>query len=359
MLSQSIKIILFVLIGALTAASCSFVDRYREVGDQILLNSEFSEGLRFWQVQKTPRAEVAVLGNVLQITSGTVEENVQIWQDVPAELNGAKVRLQATMKTEGVVGKGKSWNRARLLLLQPHQWQGKYFAFRIVASLSGTHDWKTYGRVVPTVRSLGSQVRIQLPDSRGTFWVKEVHMYRVEERAVYRLIKWVFIALWASFIVALFVPVLKVNNRILPFITVPTLLLIVAGTAMSGSVKNHLKYLVLSRLDRYVFPIQKVIWMISYRFNLEPAVFDLTKVAHFLLFGAFTFMFLLGNPGRSKALQLGDVFMLACATECIQFFVDGRSPLFTDVLIDMAGGLAALSLYALLVRVGVFKRQNA
>jgi VanZ family protein len=37
------------------------------------------------------------------------------------------------------------------------------------------------------------------------------------------------------------------------------------------------------------------------------------------------------------ALLLLDIFMLACATELNQFFVENRSPLFTDVLIDMAG----------------------
>ncbi len=71
-------------------------------------------------------------------------------------------------------------------------------------------------------------------------------------------------------------------------------------------------------------------------------------------------MFILGNPGRSKMRQMGDIFMLACATECIQFYIDGRSPLFSDVLIDMAGGLSALVLYVLLVKVGLStKRLNA
>lgn len=359
MLSQTKTIFLFVLLCILTACSIFLIDRYGDVGEQLLLSPDFADGLQGWQVKQTPLAEVIINGNVLQIRSGSIKGDVQIRQEVPTVLNGAKLRLKATLKTEDVKGDGKSWSRARLLLIQPHQWQGRYFAFRVVAALSGTHDWQTYSKVFTTVRNLGSQVRIQLPNSQGTFFVKDLSLYRVEERAVYRWIKWLFIALWISFIAALFVPVLKAKRNIVPFIAVPILCMIVIGTAMSGSIKNHLKYALLRKLDRYIFPIQEAIWKISYRFRYEPVAFDITKVGHFFLFAAFTFMFILGNPGRSKVRQMGDIFMLACATECIQFYIDGRSPLFSDVLIDMAGGLSALVLYMLLMKVGLFKRLNA
>ncbi len=361
MLSQTQKIFLFVLLCILTACSIFLIDRYQDVGEQLLLNPDFAGNLHSWQVkQKTPFTEVRVSDNVLQLSSDGIKGNIQIWQEVSGVSNGAKLRLRATLKTENVKGDGKSWSRARLLLIQPHQWQGRYFAFRVVTALSGTHDWRTYSKVFATVRNLGSQVRIQLPNSQGIFLIKDISLYRVEERAVYRWIKWLFIALWTSFIAALFVPILKVKRNIVPFIAVPILFLIVIGTAMSGSIKNHLKYMLLGKLERYIFPIQEVIWKISYRFHYEPAAFDITKIGHFFLFGAFTFMFILGNPGRSKVRQMGDIFMLACATECIQFYIDGRSPLFSDVLIDMAGGLSALVLYVLLVKVGLStKRLNA
>ncbi|MCF6186976.1 MAG: VanZ family protein [Desulfobulbaceae bacterium] len=360
MLSETKKIFLFVVLCVLTACSIVLIDRYEDVGDQLLLNPDFTDGLQSWQVKQRSFSEVIVKGNTVRIRSDSIKGNVQIWQEVPTVLNGAKLRLKATLKTEGVSGDGKSWSKARLLLIQPHQWQGRYFAFRVVAALSGTHDWQTYSKVFTTVRNLGSQVRIQLPNSQGTFSVKDLSLYRVEERAVYRWINWLFIALWMSFIAVLFVPILKVKRNLVSFLAVPVLFLIVIGTAMSGRIKNHLKYELLKELDRYIFPIQKAIWKIGSWFNYQPAAFDITKVGHFFLFGAFTFMFILGNPGRSKVRQLGDIFMLACATECIQFYIDGRSPLFSDVLIDMAGGLSALVLYVLLVQAGLlFKRLNA
>ena len=359
MLSQTQKIFLFAVLCILTACSIFLIDRYQDVGEQLLLNPDFADGLQGWHVRQTLSAEVSVKNNVLQVRSDSIKENVQIRQEVPTVFNGAKLRLGATLKTENVRGDGKSWSRARLVLIQPHQWKGRYFSFRVVAALSGTNDWQGYSKVFSTVRNLGSQVRIQLSHSQGAFFVKDLSLYRVEERAVYQWIKWLFIVLWISFIAILFVPVLKAKRNIVPLIAVPVLFLIVIGTAMSGSIKNHLKYVLLSKLDRYIFSIQEVRWEIGYWFHYEPATLDITKVGHFFLFGAFTFMFILGNPGRSKVRQMGDIFMLACATECIQFYIDGRSPLFSDVLIDMAGGLTALGLYLLLVQVGLGKRLTA
>lgn len=359
MLSETKKIFLFVLLCTLTACSILLIDKYQAVGEQLLLNPDFTDELQAWQVRQTPLANVKVRDNVLELKSDSLEGNVQVWQEVSAVLNGAKVRLKASLKTEDVNGNGKSWSRARLLLIQPHQWQGRYFAYHVVAALSGTHDWQTYSKVFTTVRNRGSQVRIQLPNSQGAFFVKDLSLYRVEEQVVYRWGKWLFIALWISFIALLFVPVLKAKRNVVPFIAAPILFLIVIGTAMTGSIKNQLKYALLSKLEKYIVPIQEAVWKVGYRLHFEPVSPDITKVAHFLLFGAFTFMFVFGNPDRSKVRQMGDIFMLACATECIQFYIDGRSPLFSDVLIDMAGGLTALVLYMLLMKVGLFKRMNA
>ena len=43
------------------------------------------------------------------------------------------------------------------------------------------------------------------------------------------------------------------------------------------------------------------------------------------------------RPGDRTPTAL-DLLLLVCVTELSQFFIDGRSPLLTDVLIDMGGG---------------------
>ncbi len=63
-----------------------------------------------------------------------------------------------------------------------------------------------------------------------------------------------------------------------------------------------------------------------------------------MLFGLLAFLLRLAYPSRPVRLILLDLVLLACATELSQFFIDNRSPLVTDVLIDMAGGAAGLGL---------------
>lgn len=42
------------------------------------------------------------------------------------------------------------------------------------------------------------------------------------------------------------------------------------------------------------------------------------------------------------------ILLLAGGTEIVQLYIDGRSPLFTDFLIDAAGGLSGIALIRLI-----------
>ena len=70
-------------------------------------------------------------------------------------------------------------------------------------------------------------------------------------------------------------------------------------------------------------------------------------VGHVLfgLFGLLIFLLLWQNIHSKPLLILIDVLMLACATEFLQLFVEGRGALPLDVVIDMAGSATALLIY--------------
>lgn len=70
---------------------------------------------------------------------------------------------------------------------------------------------------------------------------------------------------------------------------------------------------------------------------------DITKIAHFSLFALLALVLLLKQ--KTPLLQLFcKLLLLASASEMIQLYADERTPLFTDVLIDMAGvGIVFLS----------------
>lgn len=68
----------------------------------------------------------------------------------------------------------------------------------------------------------------------------------------------------------------------------------------------------------------------------------LTKAGHFcffVLFGLFLSMLL---NRESAILVLGHILLLAGAAEIAQFYIDGRSPLILDFVLDASGGLVGL-----------------
>ena len=82
--------------------------------------------------------------------------------------------------------------------------------------------------------------------------------------------------------------------------------------------------------------------------EVEHIVRKLAHLGEYMVFGAFMFAsaaFFLKAWGKSPyialALDVSVCFAYAESDEYHQGFVSGRSPQFTDVLIDTAGGLAA------------------
>jgi VanZ family protein len=66
-------------------------------------------------------------------------------------------------------------------------------------------------------------------------------------------------------------------------------------------------------------------------------LFDITKVAHFLLFAILGGLLYVRQGRGSVWRVVVDTGMFACGTELVQLFVDGRSALVGDVVLDMGG----------------------
>jgi len=72
--------------------------------------------------------------------------------------------------------------------------------------------------------------------------------------------------------------------------------------------------------------------------------FDITKLGHFLLFASLAWLLVRAWPERDWRVVLLDLLLLAAASELLQLFAVGRSPLFSDWLIDAGGIVLGLCL---------------
>ena len=81
--------------------------------------------------------------------------------------------------------------------------------------------------------------------------------------------------------------------------------------------------------------------------------FFIRKGAHFSVYFAMAFLlasivkFWVRRTWKWTAVTIGIVFLYACSDEWHQSFTGDRTPLFHDVMIDTAGGLAGIAVYLL------------
>lgn len=96
----------------------------------------------------------------------------------------------------------------------------------------------------------------------------------------------------------------------------------------------------------------------------ELATLLIRKAAHFT---EYCILFILSynvikyyfNINTAKWYSLLFVFLYACSDEFHQYFIPGRGPAFTDVLIDTSGGVLGLILVYLFEKRKIKKSKNA
>lgn len=338
------KILLFISLTLATLYLGVWYERYQPVGPELLPALQLDSEDSHWQ-------SYGLQGAVIQESS----EIVRLHSDDPAKSVGLKfiitepsrfqyLRLSADLKTKNVVAGKKGWQKARLLL-SSHDAQGKWLPLpHQVVTLEGNHPWKNYSEVF-TISATAAQLRagVQLPRATGTLWVKNLHLQEVTITPIYHYGRYVVFGLWGGFLFWLLFPYFQQSSR--RFIRGGMLVVLVAlfgGILLPGNLKMQ----VLAQLKHWV-QVGTRLWDQGVSRETVQGVavlpwFDITKLGHFFLFALLARVLVFACPIHRRRVLLLDLLMLAAATELLQLFVIGRSPLFTDWLIDTGGILLGL-----------------
>jgi VanZ family protein len=340
------KTIIFFLLSLATLGCVTFIPQYSESDQQILSNANFSSGLEHWQLRKKGADTVIVRDEELAMHSSDAKTSVSLYQTIPNRFSGKKLRVKALLRTNDVVSGIKPHYRARLLLVQYFGDKAAYTLPHQVIALEGTNDWQEVSEVF-TISADCTEFRIvvQMSHCSGDFFLKDLSLYQVTAPPLYTWIKWLFRGAWVLFSFFLFTPYLKNQqlevSKSLLLITVAAIFI---GTTMPAEVKFNLKERIDNQLTTQMnkmgtaHPATPDTRTQTWWQQLSGEKTDITKVAHFTLFAFLVILLRRNNPSKPAGLLLVDILMLAFATELSQFFIEHRSPLITDVLIDMAGG---------------------
>lgn len=349
-LFMSAKHILFISLCLGTLCGYYLVDRYNEVGGQLLVNNYFSEGLEGWLVSGSTTAEVVAETGLLRIKTLEEKASVFLSQGLSPSLKGEEVVLKGVIKSVDIQGGREGWEQGQVLLLQNVEDKPVYSVPHVLVTLAGTNDWTEYS-LVTAILPEATEVRVylQLQQCTGELQAKGLTLFRVQENPQYRMMAWLVFGAWALFLVGMYVPAVigRYEENIWSVLVVLVIIAIVIGTTVPGVIKNEVKDEIVRHAKVYTDETVEYggrgIGVLTD--TLKAARFqniDITKVAHFLLFGLLGGLLHVRRQRGSKWQTVVDIGILACGSELVQLYAKQRNALVSDVIIDIAGALCAI-----------------
>ncbi len=352
------KIVIFLFLSLVTVICHTYIKRYEKNGSEMLRNN--------WKVYMSKNKnqkkghvnneKALIRDRELYLFSADKNKSITVRQNIPSFVHGSVLELSADMKCRNVVAGKKSWNLARLLLVQNDGHKNRWDRPNLVAALKGTKDWQRYEEVFfieYDVKKL--KVTAQLSQCTGSFYLKNIRLFPVIQTKVYTWIKRIILISWAVFAFFLIAACIVHNKKTaehscksniiggnqevaayyvskknmgLQIMLVLSFIAIIIGTAMPGDIKAQ------------------VLKEVSSKINISHFLpWNISQVGHFCFFALFGFILSM-LTGRDLFMQSAlNILLIAGGTELAQSFIDGRTPLFVDFFIDSAGGLIGIVLF--------------
>ncbi|WP_297324330.1 VanZ family protein [Nitrosomonas sp.] len=321
---------LFILLVVATFACQIWVDRYQQVGPELLTGN--------WSAKVSGDDRIDVVDNELTLFSSDPRTGASVHQYLPPIEQGAVLMFSAEVKCDNVVPGKKPWSLARLILVQNDGEEDRWDLPLIVTSLTGTHDWKSYHNffyMTPETQSV--RVIAELNQSTGSLQVRNMQLYPVSETQAYLWIRNIILISWGAFFLLLVGSCLFADKRstLARILLASAFISIVIGTSLPGYMKDSVSHQVETQIDAESPAFKTIIpW-------------DLSKVWHvcfFFLLGLILGLMLKKQPVVQITVV---ILMMAGGTEIVQLYIDGRTPLVTDFFIDSAGGMVGILLIRL------------
>jgi hypothetical protein len=309
------------LLSLLTTVLYETVDRYADVGGELLENHSFDAGLTGWHPSRNVNKNQRRL---IDLSNWKSSEGHDIRQILPKPSSGM-VRISADVTTINVETGPKSWQRARIDVLGRKangkwQWDFPNTLFRATGT-SQLRDISTVIKIPDEFTEL--RVQAELTGGTGTFLVDRISLKEVKERLLIIVLSYLLLACWV--VLGTVVIVLMVRMRMwIPatiILTAGTLLLLIPDT-IKTSILNKFEKLIpaISHLPLdHLFLFMMATFVIYYTSHGKPAT-HLWKIA----FGLITFSF---------------------ASEALQYFTNHRDPLLRDLAANVAGITLGILVY--------------
>ena len=185
-----------------------------------------------------------------------------------------------------------------VILVQYQYGKPQYNAPHGLASLEGSNDWAEYHEtfaILPGTSEL--RVVLQLSRCTGELYCRDMSLFLLEPNPLFDFVQWPIMGGWVLFAMVLFAPVLSVACRgwWMPALTVLVVIGIIVGTTLPGRLKNELRQEIIQEAKTYSHTLTGTDGISSVKdmpgkSGVGTSAFDISKLAHFGLFGLLTFL---------------------------------------------------------------------
>ncbi len=334
------------LLVALTLLFFTSILPVKPVGPELLINPLFEQDLEGWQLDsgKSEISKPAAVAELL-VDNTPGSESSSVIQKLDARGLPKQLLLQGEVRTSGVGGGRRSWHEARVELIAYDSFgQGFYHIPYILTGLIGENEWRGYSLLV-TVPEEAVELRLEigLYHVPGRIWVRGLALHQAEPQTLFSAGKLLLAALWlVTGMWALRLLLQHYWSTPQGWMIALLLLLIVAGILQPQEVKQAIEVQI-QQLGQWL-GIHLEIGRYHHGFDplaFWPTSWDISKLGHLLGFFLLSAGLFLDSRARLPSVLIG-LLMLAVSTEVVQFFVPGRTPRLSDVVVDMLGVLAGL-----------------
>ncbi|MET0065130.1 MAG: VanZ family protein [Candidatus Thiodiazotropha sp.] len=327
-------------LSALTGLFFTLMTAYVPVGAQLLANPGFTQDLTSWQRGGHLKG-ISSRSGALTLSNSSPRQNSSVYQCFERQGFPDRVLARVEARTASLVLGEKPWSGARGgLLLRDADGTAHYPLINRLVNLREPQPWTSFESVM-SIPSTIQQVcfRMTLLSTQGVFQLKNPTLHAAQVRPSFCIGWWVLLLAWLA---SAWLWSRQLQRRYLvPGQTLwvwAMLALMALGILMPNDMKTHLLGFVATWLPETHGQEQARAasslgqWLPM----LVPGYWDLSKLSH--LIGFFLLSILLFHRRRAPAgILISGMLVAAVCSEALQFFAPGRTPRFSDLLVDSLG----------------------
>ena len=325
--------VLSVILVLFTAATFLLMPRYDTLGDPLVADPAFEEGLSDWAQAGLISHDTDDPGKIV-MESLSPEQQTYLRRDFALPSGKTMVILRAQVQGEDVVTGPEIWDSARIYFarLDPAgkpDWSEEHNLF----NMNGTTEVRNYIRAFTIPAEFETaQLGIEMKNATGSMTVTQLELTVVEYKTTFMVAVGAMLIAWS--IVVLYLGIKTFGGissvRIKIWLGVVCALSVVALMLPGGFHELGAK-----SIDAWI--------------GIDNVGVD--AIGHGVMFTLLAFLVRLGRPSDPLWMHAGAWVLVAIASEVLQLFTFGRDPSLDDLWVDGIGIVLGLALAEIIVRV--------